>query len=67
MHSAGKPTALLGEIISLLPNRTVLLMGDSVMEQFYNTVQCFLRKEALAIRNDVRARARARARSAAAA
>ena len=56
VHTAGKPTAMLSEIIELMPNRTLLLMGDSVMEQFYNTLQCFLRKERLVVPNDVRCR-----------
>ena len=52
VHSQGKPKAMLTEIVRLLGNRTLLLMGDSVMEQFYNTVQCFLRKEAIELPND---------------
>ena len=42
----------LKEIIELMPNRTFLLMGDSVMEQFYNALQCFLRKEGIEVSND---------------
>ena len=52
VHSADKPKADLAEIVRLLPNRTLLLMGDSVMEQFYNTLQCFLRREGIELPND---------------
>ena len=52
VHSKGRPMADLKEIIELMPNRTFLLMGDSVMEQFYNTLQCFLRKEGIEVSND---------------
>ena len=47
VHSALLPKADLAELVTLLPNRTILFMGDSVTEQFYNAVQCFLRREAL--------------------
>lgn len=33
------------ELASLLQGKTLLVMGDSVMEQFYNVLQCWLRKE----------------------
>ena len=36
--------ATMTELVYLLGNKTLLLMGDSVMEQFYNTLQCYLRK-----------------------
>lgn len=52
VHSQGKPKADLTDIVKLLPNRTILLMGDSVMEQFYNTLQCFLRREGIELPND---------------
>lgn len=39
VHAESLPQATLAEIVTLLPNRTLLLMGDSVMEQFYNTLQ----------------------------
>ena len=55
VHSQGKPKSDLADIVRLLPNRTILLMGDSVMEQFYNTLQCFLRREGIELPNDVRA------------
>ncbi|EOD10704.1 hypothetical protein EMIHUDRAFT_105133 [Emiliania huxleyi CCMP1516] len=47
VHVHALPKAALGDIVKRLPNRTFMLMGDSVMEQFYNAVQCFLRREAL--------------------
>ena len=62
VHSADKPKASLAEIVGILPNRTILLMGDSVMEQFYNTLQCFLRREGVELPNDVRSLARLRSR-----
>ena len=52
VHSAGKPQANLKDVVEMLPNRTILLMGDSVMEQFYNTLQCFLRREDIELPND---------------
>jgi hypothetical protein len=54
VHSAGRPKANLADVVNLLPNRTLLLMGDSVMEQFYNTLQCFLKREEIELQNDVR-------------
>ena len=47
VHSANLPKASLREIATALPNQTLLIMGDSVMEQFYNALQCLLRKEEL--------------------
>jgi len=52
VHAANRAQANLADVVELLPNRTILLMGDSVMEQFYNTLQCFLRKERLVVPND---------------
>jgi len=31
--------------------KTLLVMGDSVMEQFYNTLQCLAAKESLKVRH----------------
>jgi len=31
--------------------KTLLVMGDSVMEQFYNTLQCLAAKESLKVRD----------------
>ena len=45
VHSSRLPQSHFGEVSALLPNLTLMVMGDSVMEQFYNTLQCFLRKE----------------------
>ena len=47
-----RPKALLTDIARRLPNRTLMLMGDSVMEQFYNVLQCFLRREGLEVPPD---------------
>lgn len=55
VHVADKPKASLWDVVKRLPNRTILLMGDSVMEQFYNTLQCFLSREGIERPNDVRA------------
>ena len=52
VHANSKPQAKLTDVLKHLPNRTVLFMGDSVMEQFYNTIQCFLRRESIELRND---------------
>ena len=52
VHSQGRPKADLAEVVRLVPNRTILLMGDSVMEQFYNALQCFLRREGIELPND---------------
>ena len=52
VHVAGLPQASMTELVTLLRNRTLLLMGDSVMEQFYSALQCFLRKEELEIPPD---------------
>jgi hypothetical protein len=54
VHAANRAQANLADVVELLPNRTILLMGDSVMEQFYNTLQCFLRRESIELPNDVR-------------
>jgi hypothetical protein len=35
----------MAELASLLIGKTLLVMGDSVMEQFYNVLQCWMRKE----------------------
>lgn len=47
VHSQGLAQVGLGEVSRRLPNATFMLMGDSVMEQFYNALQCLLRKEGL--------------------
>ena len=47
VYSAPLPKASLTDVARMLPNQTLLIVGDSVMEQFYNSVQCFLRKESL--------------------
>ncbi len=47
VHTQHLPQSDLGEIVRLLPNRTLLVVGDSVMEQFYNALQCFLGRERL--------------------
>ena len=47
----------LGAVAALLPNRTLMLMGDSVMEQFYNALQCMLRREGRALPVDAAFRA----------
>ena len=47
VHSQHLPQCGLAEIAALLPDRTFMLMGDSVMEQFYNALQCQLRREGL--------------------
>lgn len=47
IHSLGLAQAGLAELAMQLPNRTFMLQGDSVMEQFYNALQCFARKEEL--------------------
>ena len=47
VHSAHLPKSRLREVAQLLPNQTLLMVGDSVMEQFYNALQCMLRKEEL--------------------
>ena len=47
VHVAGMAQATMTELVTLLRNRTLLVMGDSVMEQFYNGLMCFLRKEDL--------------------
>jgi len=52
IHSQALPKASLAELTRLLPNQTLLIMGDSVMEQFYNALQCMLRKEELEAPND---------------
>ena len=39
VHSRDLPKASFAEVVRLLRNRTLLVMGDSVMEQFYNTLQ----------------------------
>lgn len=52
VHSKGLPMADFGEIVRLLKGRTLLVMGDSVMEQFYNTLQCFLKRERLEVPTD---------------
>ncbi|KAL1499715.1 hypothetical protein AB1Y20_012413 [Prymnesium parvum] len=47
VHASRLPQASLAAVARLLANRTLLLMGDSVMEQFYNALQCYLRQEGL--------------------
>lgn len=47
VHTAGLPKALMADLVRTVGNRTILFMGDSVMEQYYNALQCFLRKERL--------------------
>jgi len=47
VHSKHLPQCDLAEVAALLPDRTFMLMGDSVMEQFYNALQCQLRREGL--------------------
>ena len=46
IHSQALPKASLAELTRLLPNQTLLIMGDSVMEQFYNALQwCVHRRD----------------------
>jgi len=47
VHSKHLPQCDLADVAALLPDRTFMLMGDSVMEQFYNALQCQLRREGL--------------------
>lgn len=47
VYSQPLPKATLTDLANMLPNQTLLIMGDSVMEQFYNALQCMLRKEEL--------------------
>jgi len=57
VHTQRLPQAHLREVATLLPNQTLMLIGDSVMEQFYNALQCFMRKEELETRTDASFRA----------
>jgi len=52
VHASGLPQASMAQVASMLKGRVLLLMGDSVMEQFYNTLQCWLRKEGLELPYD---------------
>ena len=45
VHTEHLPQASFAELAALLRNRTLLIMGDSVMEQFYNALQCMMRRE----------------------
>ena len=47
VHSKHLAQSALSEISTLLINRTVIVMGDSVMEQFYNALECRLSREQL--------------------
>eukprot|EP00908_Phaeocystis_cordata_P015524 Transcript_26678.p1 GENE.Transcript_26678~~Transcript_26678.p1 ORF type:complete len:354 (-),score=140.53 Transcript_26678:492-1553(-) len=47
VHSQALPQSQLAEVAAQLPDQTLMLMGDSVMEQFYNALQCMLRREGL--------------------
>ena len=47
VHTQALPKAGFAELAALVGNRTLLIMGDSVMEQFYNALQCMLRREGL--------------------
>ena len=47
VHSAALTKSTFAQLASLLPNRTLVIMGDSVMEQTYNALQCMLRREGL--------------------
>ena len=47
VHSKDLPQSRLADVTALLANKTVIVMGDSVMEQFYNALQCMLQKEQL--------------------
>mmetsp|Transcript_15089 Transcript_15089/g.32231 ORF Transcript_15089/g.32231 Transcript_15089/m.32231 type:complete len:443 (+) Transcript_15089:256-1584(+) len=47
VHANQLPQAGMSQLAALLKGKTLLVMGDSVMEQFYNTLQCLLRKEDL--------------------
>lgn len=47
VHTSSLPQASFAQLAKANAGRTLLVMGDSVMEQFYNALQCFLRKEAL--------------------
>ena len=38
VHTSQLPQANFRDVTSMLGNRTLLVMGDSVMEQFYNTL-----------------------------
>ena len=49
VHTQGLPQSTMRELVTLLAGRTLLVMGDSVMEQFYNTLQCLLQKESLGV------------------
>ena len=49
MHVKDLPQLRLAVLATHLANRTVMLVGDSVMEQFYNALQCFLRREGLEV------------------
>ena len=49
VHSQHLPQADLEALTALLPNRTLMLMGDSVMEQFYSALQCMLGREGIAL------------------
>jgi hypothetical protein len=49
VHSQGLPLSGLGTVAALLPNRTLMIMGDSVMEQFYSALQCMVRREGLGL------------------
>ena len=43
VHTNGMPQGTLAELSSAMRGRTLLVMGDSVMEQFYNSLQCLMR------------------------
>ena len=47
VHSRRLEQDGIGAIAELLPNKTLMLMGYSVMEQFYSALQCLLRREGL--------------------
>ena len=52
VYTQNLPKSSLSDIARRLPNQTLLIMGDSVMEQFYNSLQCLMRKERLERRPD---------------
>lgn len=51
VHTNGMPQGTLAELSSAMRGRTLLVMGDSVMEQFYNTLQCGISREGIRAAN----------------
>ena len=56
VHAALLPQSNLAEVTTLLPNRTLMVIGDSVMEQFYNVLECRMRRESLELEVDTKFR-----------